>query len=56
MENKAGTNNDKRRARIDRLEKELVAHLKDEQVMKRAKTIIRELVELEAIEAKRRAS
>jgi hypothetical protein len=56
MENRRITNEEKRRTRIERLEKELAAHLKDDQVMKRAKTIIRELVELEAVEAKRRAS
>jgi hypothetical protein len=49
-------NNDKRRARIERLERELAAHLKDDQIMKRTKTIIRELVELESVEAKKRAS
>jgi hypothetical protein len=55
MTDKPVTNEDKRRARIERLERELAAHLKDEQVMKRARTIIRELVELETVEAKKRA-
>jgi hypothetical protein len=55
MTDKPVTNEDKRRARIERLERELAAHLKDEQVMKRARAIIRELVELETVEAKKRA-